>query len=152
VKELLNYLKHSNQTHLSLHSISAVSELLLHFTLTHCTANSIGPEAAFKLSEVLLSNTALTALDLNCNTFVVSFHFHSIQVIKLSEAIKSNSSLTSIDLSCRGLVVLISFSLDTANALGNEGAAKLAEALKSNSPLVLLNLGSNTCCFHVILT
>jgi hypothetical protein len=59
-EELSNYLKHSYQTHLSLHSISAVTYLLLHsFSLN--AADEIGPEGTSKLSEALKSNTTLTA-------------------------------------------------------------------------------------------
>jgi hypothetical protein len=41
----------------------------------------------------------------------------------------------------------ISFSLDIADAIGHEGAAKLSEALKTNTSLTCLNLDRNSCCF-----
>jgi hypothetical protein len=68
MKEYSYYQKLSNQMHLLLHSILAVTHLLLHFILTQNTGNEIGPfapEGIIKLAELLKSNTSLTLLDLD---------------------------------------------------------------------------------------
>jgi hypothetical protein len=73
LKEPSNYLKHSNQTHLSLLSISMVTKFLHHFILTHA-GNDITGEGAVNLSAVLKSNSSLTELEIGC-TGLTSFHF-----------------------------------------------------------------------------
>src|SRR5690606_38982800 len=45
------------------------------------------------------------------------------------------------------LVCFISFSLNTDNKIGSEGAIKISEALKSNSSLTSLDLYGNTSYF-----
>jgi hypothetical protein len=62
MRELSNYLKHSNQTHPSLHLVSMVtdSDAFIWFSLN--TDNYISDEGAVKLAEALISDTALTAL------------------------------------------------------------------------------------------
>jgi hypothetical protein len=105
IKEPSNYLKHSNQTQLSLHSISGVTELFISFSLN--TGNELGNEGAIQLSEALKSNSSLTSLDLSSNR-LCSFHLltdyagnviHSRAARKLFKALKSNASLASPDLS-----------------------------------------------------
>jgi hypothetical protein len=76
LKELSNYMKHSNQTHPSLRSISAVTYLLFHSFSIH-TENKIGDEGVIKLSEALKSNTCLYALDLSGSS-LVAVHSHSM--------------------------------------------------------------------------
>jgi hypothetical protein len=77
-KEGSNYLKHSNQTQLSLHSISAVTNYCcIWFSLN--SGNRIGDEGAIELSEALKSNSSLTSLDISCKMLVASFHSYSIQ-------------------------------------------------------------------------
>jgi hypothetical protein len=81
-KELLYYPKHLNQTHLSLCLISTVRTCcFISFSLN--TENNITPQGAMKLSEALKSNSSLTSLNLRCNSFVASFHSHSVQTTML---------------------------------------------------------------------
>jgi hypothetical protein len=83
-------LKHSNTTHLSLHSNSTVTNsFLLRFILTP-TGNMIGAEGAVRLSEALKSNSSLTWLNLSSNELVASFHSHSMQIITLEMKELSN--------------------------------------------------------------
>jgi hypothetical protein len=49
-------------------------------------------------------------------------------------------------------LLLVSFSLNTGNAITTEGAIKLSEALKSNASLAFLNLFRNKLAVHFILT
>jgi hypothetical protein len=152
MKEPSNYLKHSNQTRLSLLSIFTVTELVLRFILTSETDcfKKIGEDGAIKLSEALKSNSSLKVLDLSCNRLVASFHSHSIQIIilvlqQLSKYLKRSNqihlSLPSISAVTNLLLHFIS--LNIGNLIESEGAIKLSEALKLNSTLTSLNLSCN---------
>jgi hypothetical protein len=80
--------KHSNQTQLSLHSILAVTDLLVHsFSLN--TDNEVDDVEAIMLSEALKSTASITELTL-IGIPVVSFHSHSIQIMKLVMKESSN--------------------------------------------------------------
>jgi hypothetical protein len=104
LKEQSNYLKLLDQTCLSLHLISDVTNFaFISFSLD--TDNSIFSEGAIKLAEALKSNSSLTQLSLNSN-IVASIHTHSNEgnsigsagATKLFEALKSNSSVTALNL------------------------------------------------------
>jgi hypothetical protein len=82
MKEQSTYLKHSNQIHLSLYSISRVTDMLpIAFSLN--AAGDIGTEGAIKLAEALKSNTSVTSFNLSGNTCVAYIRSHSIQKIGL---------------------------------------------------------------------
>jgi hypothetical protein len=100
MKELSHYLKHSNQTHLSLNSISTVTNsLLISFSLN--TANNIGIKAVIKLSEALkhishCTRSAVTACILLLHFVLINTTDNNIGnegAIKLFEAVKSNKCL-----------------------------------------------------------
>jgi hypothetical protein len=189
-------MKHSNQTQLSLHSISSVIDNFISFSLntgndigdagatilsealksnsslnklfvdsTSCcfisfslgAENNISDRGVFSLSEALKSNTSLRTLYLSSNKLVSSFHSHPIQIMRLVMQEQSNylkhshqtqPSLFSI--SAVTILLFISFSLNTANKIGDDGAIKLCESLKSNTTLSSLNLSSNhfVASFH----
>jgi hypothetical protein len=83
MKEPSNYLKHSNQTPLSLHSSLVVTnEFYRWFSLN--TDNKIADEGAIKLFEALKSNSSLNELNLWSNSLIVSFQVHAIQVTRLA--------------------------------------------------------------------
>ncbi|KAI8596490.1 hypothetical protein EDD21DRAFT_422222 [Dissophora ornata] len=84
--------------------------------------NSIGMEGALSLSEALKTNTTLTTLNLWSNSI------GNEEALALSEALKTNSTLTTLNL--------------WSNSIGNEGALALSEALKTNTALTTLHLGS----------
>jgi hypothetical protein len=69
--------------------------------------------------------------------------------MKLFEVLKSNTSLTSLNVESN-TCCFISFSINTGNRIGTEGAFALSEALKSNSSLTWLSLYSNrlVASFH----
>jgi hypothetical protein len=65
-KQLSNYLKHSAQIHLSLHSTLQVKHsIFIPFSLT--TGNNIQTEGAIDLFEALKSNISLVSFDLSRN-------------------------------------------------------------------------------------
>src|SRR5690606_3312419 len=130
------YMKCSNQTHLSLHSISDVTYLLLHF-ISLKTGSGIGNEAAIKLAEALESHPALTSLNLSGNRLCfISFSLNTDNkiddegAIKLSEALKSNSTLSSLNLRCNRLVA--SFHSHTIQAIRLE-MKELSKYLKHSN-------------------
>jgi hypothetical protein len=89
MKELSNYLKHSNQIHLSLCLNSFVNICcFISFSLT--TDNNIDNEGVIKLSEALKAGTSLAHLNLGCNTLVASFHSHSFKITLLVVKEQSN--------------------------------------------------------------
>jgi hypothetical protein len=107
VKELSNYLKHSRQTQLSLHWISMVTDLKLHFI--HSTDTFMAAAAIIEVFEALRSNSSLTALRVgSTGLFFISFSRYkgkgikipTAGIIKLSEALKSNSTLASLQINC----------------------------------------------------
>jgi hypothetical protein len=63
LKELANYLKHSNQTQLSLPSILAVNYSFLIILLLN-TGNNIGTDGGNELAKALKSNSSITELQL----------------------------------------------------------------------------------------
>jgi hypothetical protein len=104
-KEPSNFLKHSNQIHLSLHSGFLVTTFCF-ISFSHYTENDIGIEGAIQLADALKSNTTLTELNLRGNRPVSSSRSLNIGnmienegAIKLFEALKSNSTLTSFNIS-----------------------------------------------------
>jgi hypothetical protein len=88
-KELSNYLKHSNQTLLLLHSISAVSAETSFYSL-NTQGVIFGKEEMTELSEALKVNSSLMSLDLTSDRLVDSTHSHSIQGIILAMKEPSN--------------------------------------------------------------
>jgi hypothetical protein len=84
---------------------------LLHF-FSLITAKKISNEGAAKLSEILKTNTSLTALNLHRTTTYcfVSFSLYTGNnigyegALELCEALKSNSSLTALNLSGNSFV------------------------------------------------
>jgi hypothetical protein len=76
-KELPNYLKHSNQIHLSCHLISVNTLFASFHSHSIQTIMLVTDTGAAELSEALLFNTSLASLDLRGNK-IASFHTHSI--------------------------------------------------------------------------
>jgi hypothetical protein len=81
---------------------------------------------------------------MSCNTFIGSFHSHSIQgnnignegLIKLAEALKSNSTLSSLSIGMSYCSIL--FSRNTGEIdFDRNGVINFSEALRSNTTLKL---------------
>jgi hypothetical protein len=108
---LKNYLKHSNQTQLLLHSMSAVTSLLLR---CHAHSMQITRLVVKEGSSYVKHSNQMHLLLRSISEVTKLFHFILTQLlgtsigneggIKLSEVLKSNSSLTSIELSSNRLI------------------------------------------------
>jgi hypothetical protein len=69
VKQVSNYLKHSNQIHPSNHSSFPVTNRLVSLQpYSHDTVSGISTKGATKLSETLKSNSSLVLLQVSCKT------------------------------------------------------------------------------------
>jgi hypothetical protein len=117
MKEPSNYLKHSNQIHLSLHSILKVTSCFFS-SFSLIAENQIDLVGLVKLSEALKTNTCITSLNLAGNKFIASFDSHyntdnkigydidNVLTKKFAKAIKSNTCITSLDFEGANLLLL----------------------------------------------